>query len=323
MNKTNEFTMIGVDVAKLKLDIALDDKHTITVANNEEGFNKLLKAVSHLDSVCFVMEATGGYEKPLANFLQAKGYAVAVVNAKRVRDYANAMGAYAKNDRIDAQMIRHYGQSAFAKNRLKLRESRTQAAQKLEALLRRRNQLVGQRAMEKQHLEAADDKEAVRSITRMIKQFDKEIERIEARIKADIDQDDALKKRMERLIQVEGIGDITVLTLITQLPEQGQLSNKEIVALVGLAPYCKDSGTKAGRRVIFGGRMLIRSTLYMATLSAVRYNKPIKAFYNHLLSRGKLKKVALVACMRKLLTILNSMTKKESTWNPDFGAKTA
>lgn len=216
-----------------------------------------------------------------------------------------------------------YGQSAFAKGRLKLRESRPQAAQKLEALLRRRNQLVGQRAMEKQHLEAADNKDAVRSIARMIKQFDKEIERIEARIKGEIDQDDALKKRMERLIQVEGIGDVTVLTLITQLPELGQLANKEIVALVGLAPYCKDSGTKTGRRTIFGGRMLIRSTLYMATLSAVRYNKPIKAFYNHLLARGKLKKVALVACMRKLLTILNSITKKEGQWNPDFAAKTA
>jgi len=109
MNKTNEFTIIGVDVAKLKLDVALDDKHTIAVANDEEGFTKLLKAVPNLDQVCFVMEATGGYEKPLANFLQSKGYAVAVVNAKRVRDYANAMGAYAKNDRIDAQMIRHYG----------------------------------------------------------------------------------------------------------------------------------------------------------------------------------------------------------------------
>jgi len=318
----NNYAMIGVDVAKLKLDIAIDDKTILTIDNHEESFKKLLKSIPNIDQVCFVMEATGGYERKLVSFLQAKGVAVAVVNAKRVRDYANSMGAYAKNDRIDAQMIRHYAQAAFAKNRLKLREPRTEIAQRLEDLLRRRNQLVGQRAVEKQHLEAAGDKESVRSITRMIKQFDKEIDRIEVKITAYIDADDHLKKSMEQLLQVQGIGEVTVLTLLTQLPELGKLSNKEIVALVGLAPYCKDSGKKTGRRTIFGGRILIRSTLYMATLSAVRYNKPIREFYQHLLAKGKLKKVALVACMRKLLTILNSMAKTESEWDPYFG-KTA
>lgn len=123
---------------------------------------------------------------------------------------------------------------------------------------------------------------------------------------------------MEQLIQVPGIGEVTVLTLLTQLPELGKLSNKEIAALVGLAPYARDSGKKTGRRAIFGGRMHIRSTLYMATLSATRFNRPIRLFYQHLLAQGKLKKVALVACMRKLLTILNSMTKTGKEWNPDF-----
>lgn len=240
MNKTEtetkEYAMIGIDVAKDKLDVALDDKHTITVSNDEKGFNELLKAVPNPDQACFVMEATGGYEKPPANFLLEKGHAVAVVNPKRVRDYANAMGAYAKNDRIDAQMVRYYGQSASAKNRLTLRASRTRAAHKLEALLRRRNQLVGQRAMEKQHLESADDKDAVRSITRMVKWLDKEIERVETRIKTDIGQDIDLKKRKAQLIKVAGIGEISVLTLLPQLPELGQISNKEIAALVGLAP---------------------------------------------------------------------------------------
>jgi len=242
MNKTQELIMIGIDVAKDKLDVALDDKHTITVSNDKKGFQELLKAAPNPSQACFIMEATGGYEKPLANFLQDHSHAVAVVNPKRVRDYANAMGAYAKNDRIDAQMIRHYGQSAFAKNRLKLRESRPQAAQKLEALLRRRNQWVGQRAMEKQHLETADDKDAVRSISRVIKLLDQEIERIETQIKADIEQNTDLKKRKAQLIKVEGVGEITVLTLLTQRPELGLLSNKEIAALVGLAPYCRDSG---------------------------------------------------------------------------------
>jgi len=294
----NKYTMIGVDVAKLKLDIAIDDKKVLTIDNKEESFRKLLKIIPDIDQVCFVMEATGGYERKLVSFLQSKGIAVAVINAKRVRDYANSMGAYAKNDHIDSQMIRHYAQAAFAKNRLKLLESRSEIAQQLEDLLRRRNQLVGQRAVEKQHLEAAINKESVRSITRMVKQLDKEIERIEVMIKAYIDADDNLKKSMEQLIQVQGVGEVTVLTLLTQLPELGKLSNKEIVALVG--------------------RMLIRSTLYMAILSAVRYNKPIREFYQRLLAHGKLKKVALVACMRKLLTILNSMAKTESEWNPDF-----
>jgi transposase len=310
--------MIGVDVAKQKLDVSVDDNTTLTIDNNEESFKNLLKAISDRGPVCVVMEATGGYERKLAAFLQAREMAVAVVNPKRIRDYAKAMGAYAKNDRIDADMIRHYAQTAYDKNRLQLSETITEAARRRESLLRRRNQLVGQRAIEKQHLESATDKDTMRSIKRIIKQLDKEIEKIEALIKADIDADDHLKKSMEQLMQVPGVGDVTVLTLLTQLPELGKLSNKEIAALVGVAPYARDSGKKTGRRAIFGGRMQIRSTLYMATLSATRFNKPIRIFYQRLLAQGKLKKVALVACMRKLLTILNSMAKTGGEWNPDF-----
>lgn len=310
--------MIGVDVAKQKLDVSVDDNTSLTIDNHEESFKNLLKAIPDRGPVCVVMEATGGYERKLVAFLQAREIAVAVVNPKRIRDYANAMGAYAKNDRIDADMIRHYAQTAYDKNRLQLSETITEAARRRESLLRRRNQLVGQRAIEKQHLESATDKDTVRSIKRIIKQLDKEIEKIEALIKADIDANDHLKKSMKQLMQVPGVGDVTVLTLLTQLPELGKLSNKEIAALVGVAPYAKDSGKKTGRRAIFGGRMQIRSTLYMATLSATRFNKPIRIFYQRLLAQGKLKKVALVACMRKLLTMLNSMAKTGNEWNPDF-----
>ncbi len=154
------------------------------------------------------------------------------------------MGAYAKNDRIDANMIRHYAQTAYDKKRLQLRESLTEAARRRESLLRRRNQLVGQRSMEKQHLESATDKDTVRSIKRIMKQLDKEIEKIEAMIQTDINADEHLKKSMKQLLQVPGLGDVTVLTLLTQLPELGKLSNKEISALVGLAPYARDSGKK-------------------------------------------------------------------------------
>lgn len=315
---TQKINMVGVDVAKAKLDMAFDNQQVITMENNEAAFKKLLKTLPETDSLCFVMEATGGYEKAFVSFLLGKEIKVAVVNAKRVRDFANAMGAYAKNDRIDAIMIRQYAESAHARDRLKLREPRTVVEQRIEALLKRRQQLVEQRAMEKQHLESTRDKDSVRSIKRSIKSLDKETARVEEKINRDIDNDDGLKKKMERLLEVEGIGEITALALVSQLPELGRLSNKEIAALVGLAPYSKDSGNKTGSRSIFGGRAVVRSILYMATLSAVRYNKPIKAFYQRLLANGKRKKVALTACMRKLLVILNSITKKEAKWDPDF-----
>lgn len=313
-----QLLIIGVDVAKQKLDVSVNDSTTLTIDNDEASFKNLLKILPDRGQLCVVMEATGGYERKLVAFLQAHEIAVAVVNPKRIRDYAKAMGAYAKNDRIDADMIRHYGQTAYDKNRLQLSETISEAARRRDSLLRRRNQLVGQRAIEKQHLESATDKDTVRSIKRIIKQLDKEIDKIEALIKADIDADDRLKNSMKQLMQVPGVGDVTVLTLLTQLPELGKLSNKEIAALVGVAPYARDSGKKAGRRAIFGGRMQIRSTLYMATLSATRFNKPIRIFYQRLLAQGKLKKVALVACMRKLLTMLNSMAKTGDEWNPNF-----
>ena len=317
-DNTQKINMVGVDVAKAKLDIAFDNQKVITIGNNEAAFKKLLKILPETDSLCFVMEATGGYEKAFTSFLLTHEIKVAVVNAKRVRDYANGMGAYAKNDRIDAKMIHEYAEAAHAKNRLKLREPRTVVEQRIDALLKRRHQLVEQRAIEKQHLEAACNKDAVRSIKRTIKYLAGEIDKVEAKIKKDIDNDEGLKEKMERLLDVKGIGEVSALALISQLPELGKLSNKKIAALVGVAPYNKDSGNKVGLRHIFGGRAIVRSTLYMATLSAVRFNKAIKIFYERLLANGKPKKVALTACMRKLLVILNSITKKETKWDPDF-----
>jgi len=314
MTNPIKLKMIGVDVAKLKLDISMPDNQAVVIDNNEAGFKQLLKTIPPIQTVCFVMEATGGYEKGLANFLLSQGAAVSIVNAKRVRDYAKAIGQHAKNDRIDAKVIRDYAEMAQPKHR----QQRSKIANQLEALMKRRDQLVKQRTMEKQHLEAANDPYATRSIKKFIKSFDQEIERIEAEIKKLIAADGALQKRIEKLIQVDGIGSVTASTLVSQLPELGQLSNKQISALVGVAPFCRDSGAMKGRRIVWGGRALIRSTLYMATLSAVRFNPPIKAFYQRLITNGKLKKVALVACMRKLLVILNAMTKNDSEWNPNF-----
>ena len=314
MINCKKLKMIGVDVSKLKLDIAIDEKKHFTIDNQENRFPKLIQSIEDIDNICFVMEATGGYERKLVNFLLSKGIAVSVVNAKRVRDYAKAIGQHAKNDRIDAHVIRQYAK--IAQPKLCVRQS--DSALQLDALIKRRDQLVKQRTAEKHHLEAAIHPDPIRSIKKFIKVFDKEIELIETKIKKLIKTDENLKKQMKQLTQVTGIGDITAATLLALLPELGQLSNKQISALVGVAPFCKDSGMVKGHRVIWGGRALIRSTLYMATLSAVFHNKPIKTFYQRLIANGKLKKVALVACMRKLLTILNSMIKNNTEWNPNF-----
>jgi transposase len=319
MSENNqEIIIVGVDVAKDKLDLAFAKDDLITIENNETGFKKLFKNLTNPGNLCFVMEATGGYEKAFVSFLLAKEIKVAVVNAKRVRDFAKSMGAYAKSDRIDADMIRYYAQTVYAKGRLQLREPRSVVEQRIEALLKRRHQLVEQKTIEQQHLESAGDKVAVRSIKRIIKLLDGEIAGIEAKMISDINDDEELKQKMNRLLTVKGIGMVSAVTLISLLPELGNVSNKEIAALVGVAPFSKDSGKKNGKRTIFGGRALIRSTLYMAILSAIRFNKPIKIFYQRLIANGKLKKVALTACMRKLLVILNSISKQQSEWNPDF-----
>ena len=313
-NKTYQFN-IGVDIAKHKLDVSFSDQRVVSFENNQSGFKLLLNEIENKSQTRVVMEATGGYEKPLAHFLQDHGVAVSIINAKRVRDYAKALGLLAKNDVIDAKVIRMFADAVNPK----LLPAANDTQQALDAQVHRREQLVKQRAMEKQHLETVGNKDAVRSIKRTITFLDKEIERIEKTIKALIKADSTLTEKVDRLSAIKGIGDITALTLIADLPELGQLSNKEISALVGVAPFCRDSGTQKGKRTTWGGRIQVRSILYMAALSAVQYNPPLKAFYNQLLMKGKTKKVALVACMRKLLTVANSMLRNNTEWNPNHG----
>ena len=224
MINCKKLKMIGVDVSKLKLDIAIDEKKHFTIDNQENRFPKLIQSIEDIDNICFVMEATGGYERKLVNFLLSKGIAVSVVNAKRVRDYVKAIGQHAKNDRIDAHVIRQYAK--IAQPKLCVRQS--DSALQLDALIKRRDQLVKQRTAEKHHLEAAIHPDPIRSIKKFIKVFDKEIELIETKIKKLIKTDENLKKQMKQLTQVTGIGDITAATLLALLPELGQLSNKQI-----------------------------------------------------------------------------------------------
>jgi transposase len=317
-----QFKINGVDVAKDKLDITLEKNKVVTINNKEADFAKFLQQITDKNKVCFVMEASGGYEKGFAHYLLEQKIAVSIINAKRVRDFAKAMGLLAKNDRIDALIIRDYAIAIQNRNALKIIEQKTIAEQELDALIRRRVQLVEQRAVEKQHLETVINKTVIESIEKSITYFDGEITEIEKKIRHHIDSDADLKKLAKQLTDIKGIADIGAATFISQLPELGKVSNKEITALMGLAPFAKDSGKKTGHRVISGGRALVRKVLYMLILSAIRWNKPIKVFYDRLVASGKPKKVALTACMRKLLVRLNSVVKSNSEWNPNhvFGS---
>lgn len=315
-NSTFEIN-IGVDVSKDNLDISINDHRAFTIANTKKGFKQLLRELKRLDKekIRVAVEATGNYERRFMIFLQQNGIAVCVVNPRRVRDYAKAMGFLAKNDRIDARVIRLFTETSHPSPH----EPISEAAQALDARVLRREQWVRQRTTEMQYRATVTDQEALRSIDRMMKQIDQEIDKIVIQIKKIIKSRPDLEALTKHLAQAKGIGEITAFNLVANLPELGKLSNKAISALVGVAPFCRDSGTLKGKRTIWGGRAKVRSALYMATLSAIRFNAPIKAFYDRLIAKGKLKKVAQVACMRKLLTVLNSMVKNATDWNPNHG----
>jgi len=306
---------IGIDISKKKLDVSFSDNKTACYDNDLNGFKQLLKQISDKGRTRVAMEATGGYERSLVQFLQEKGIAVSVVNAKRVRDYAKALGKLAKTDKIDSHVIRLFTETINPNVTEQLSESQ----QSLDSLTSRRNQLVKQRAIEKQHLETVINKETKRSINRTIKFLDKEIGIIEEKINKLIDLDSNLKEKVNRLTTIKGIGPVVAVTIVSDIPELGALSNKEISALVGVAPFCRDSGGMRGKRTIWGGRSQVRSVLYIATLSAVKYNPAIKVFYERLVNKGKPKKTALVACMRKLIIVVNSMIRNNMEWNPHHG----
>jgi transposase len=317
MNKSDtRFNKIGVDVSKKKLDIALDDKTVLTIDNDESAFSSLLETLNYpLDDVHFVMEATGGYERKFARFLLSKSIAVSIVNAKRVRDYAKAMGQYAKNDRIDALVIRAFANAV----ELVFLEEKSKLEQQLESLVKRRQQLVKLHAVEKQHMETTIDPIASSSIEEVLVLLKLQLSSLDAIMEDLLKNNRHHHDRKKLIVGVQGIGEQTASMLLIQLPELGKLNNKQVSSLVGVAPFCNESGQRKGHKVIWGGRKTVRSNLYMPMLSAVRFNPLIKAFYERLIAKGKHPKVALIASMRKLLTILNSMLKNNMEWNPNHG----
>jgi transposase len=308
----NDKRVAGIDVSKETLDVALlPGAESLQFGNNEGGIDELTKRLKAMDLV--VMEATGGYETAVATALVAAGIRVAVVNPRQVRDFAKATGRLAKTDRIDAAVIAVFG-VAVEPHILQLPD---EDARELQALLVRRSQLVAMRVQETNRLGLMQG--AMRKgIKKHIAWLEQEIAKLDIDLTAGLRSSPAWRAKDELLRSLKGIGPITSGTLLVALPELGQLDRRAIAALVGLAPFNCDSGKMRGRRTIYGGRSRIRTLLYMAATTAIRSNPVIRAFYERLKSRGKPHKVAIVACMRKMLTILNAMVRDGTPWTPEI-----
>jgi transposase len=305
--------VVGIDVSKATLDVAvLPSSEELQVANDANGIEALVKKFRSEAVDLVVMEATGGYETALAAALVASGLRVAVVNPRQIRDFAKATGRLAKNDRIDAQVIAAFGQ-AIEPEIVRLPD---EDAREFEALLVRRRQLVAMRVQEVNRLGLAQG--AMRkNIKAHIEWLQKQIDRLDVDITAGLRSSPAWRAKDELLRSFKGVGPVTSSTLVIDVPELGQLDRRAIAALVGLAPFNCDSGVMRGRRSIYGGRSRVRTVLYMAATTAIRSNPVIRAFYERLKSRGKPHKVAMVACMRKMLTILNAMVRQSTPWTPE------
>lgn len=306
--------VIGIDVGKAKLDVGLTtEKKVRDWTNDEAGRAELSDWVMAQGASLVVVEASGGYEAALVSELVGRGQEVALVNPTRVRAFARAEGILAKTDKIDARVIARFG--ATMKPQARARREAEQVA--LNEQITRRRQLVLMLTAEKNRLHTAS---AVMQahIAKHITWLQAEMEALEAQISQAIKANPTWAETAKRVDSVPGIGFITAATLVADLPELGQLNRQKIAALVGVAPFNHDSGQHRGKRRIFGGRASVRSALYMATLSAIKHNPVIKAFYQRLLDKGKLKKVALTACMRKLLVIINTMVKTGQDWQPSI-----
>lgn len=301
---------IGIDIAKDKLDVSIRSTGKVYEFTNDiNGLKSLKDLLNNYRPCLIIMEATGGYETNALMSLQEADFDVSVINPRQVRDFAKALGKLAKTDGIDAGVLGHYGEAIRPACTNKL----TAELRELKQHQQRRRQLVDMLVMEKNRLHTANSKVA-KGIERSIKFIEKELALIENELSKKIEADPELTKKKTLLVSVKSIGEVTATALLFDLPELGQLSGKEIAMLAGLAPLNRDSGNSRGKRQIWGGRAAVRTTLYMATLSAIRFNPAIKAFYIRLCNAGKLKMVAIVACMRKLLVTINSMIKNGTKW---------
>jgi transposase len=304
---------VGIDVAKATLDIAFgSDGELVQTENNEAGIARLLERLGEVAPTLVVLEATGGYESVVAGAIAGRGIAVAVVNPRQVRDFAKATGVLAKTDRIDARVLARFAEAV----RPEPRPLPTAEAKELEEFLSRRRQLVDMLTMEKNRLSIATAERMRKSLRKHIDWLEEALRRANDDIDKSIRNSPAWREQEDLLRSMPGIGPVSARTMLAELPELGQLNRKKIAALVGIAPLNRDSGTLQGSRTCWGGRASVRQVLYMAALSAVRCNPVIRRTYAALRARGKKHKVALVACMRKLLTILNAILRSRRPWLP-------
>lgn len=313
MKKETSELFIGIDICKDRLDIA-DDSNSkpFSVANDDEGVASLVGRLKPLKPVRIVMEATGGLETLLYSALTIAGLPVAVINPRQARDFAKAIGKLAKTDAIDAHVLARFGAAV----KPEVRPMKDEKTRELAALVTRRRQLIAMLTAEKTRLKQAP-KWIRKDIKDHIKSLEKRLIKLEAGITNKIKTTPGWKEKDDLLKSVPGVGDVLSMNLLSNLREIGMLKGKQIAALVGVAPLNRDSGKFRGTRKIWGGRAEVRAALYMAALSASRYNPVIKAFYQRLVQQGKKPKVALTACMRKLLVILNTMVKNNTPWNPN------
>ena len=301
---------VGIDVSKATLDVGVRPSgDSWSMPNNETGLTELVAKLTAIGPTLVVVEATGGYELALVTTVALAKIPIAVVNPRQVRDFAKALGRLAKTDRIDAMVLAHFADAV----RPEPRELPDEASQELDALVRRRAQLVEMLTSERNRLHRSNETTKP-SIDTVIQTLKEQIKKLDDEIRKRIKDSPVWREKDELLQSAGGIGPTTSAKLLTALPELGKLSHKEISALVGVAPINRDSGKRCGARSCWGGRADVRAILYMAATVAARWNPVIKTFYERLVAAGKAKKVALVACMRKLLVILNAMARDQKGW---------
>lgn len=304
-------TYVGIDVSKATLDVAAGNRKEIKhFSNDESGITQIISYLKKEMPTLTVMESTGGLEKLLAASLVEYSIPVVVVNPRQVRDFARAKGILAKTDIIDARVLAEFVSDIHPEVR-KLTDDQTQ---EIKAMLVRRQQLIAMITMEKNRLYSAN-LVVSSSIQENIKWLKQQLDKLDHDIENKIQSSPIWREKDDLLKSVPGVGTVLSITLLGALPELGSLTRKQIAALAGVAPFNRDSGKYRGKRTIKGGRTRVRSSLYMATLSATRFNPAIRAYYIHLLDIGKVKKVALTACMRKLLVILNAVLRERRPWS--------
>ena len=300
----------GIDISQARLEVAISEKKEVkSFPNDEQGISQLVRYLRTTPPLLTVMEATGGREKLLAGALTEADLPVAIVNPKRVRDFARAQGKLAKTDVIDAHIM-----ALFARDiRPQVRPLADEQSEQIKSAMTRRRQVIDMITQEKNRLSTTGPR--VRPLIEAhISWLKAQLRDIDKDLEEQIKDSPMWQEKLDQLRSVPGVGKVVSLTLLGSLPELGRLNRKQVAALVGVAPLNRDSGMMRGRRTILGGRAMVRTPLYMATLVATRFNPRIKSYYEHLVAMGKKKKVALVACMRKLIIILNALLRDNRRW---------